>query len=191
MGMAQWFRRCAIASRQKYRVRNKRFHSFNTATTVGLVFKLEKDVLPAEVIAMMKFLQRKHISCSLLGYYDGDALPASIINTSMVSVFTRKELSWYGRPVADDVKRFLHKGYDIVIDFCRQPDVYPIQYIVSTVHASMIIGGVQYARCPYDLIVDAQQVCTPEQYVQQIRHYLSVINNPHHVKHRTKSVAYE
>jgi len=105
-------------------------------------------------------------------------LPANIINTSMVSVFTKKELNWYGRPVTEDVNQFLHRGYDIVIDFCRQPGVYPIQYIVSTVHASMIIGGVLYAHCPYDLIIDAQQVCTPEQYVEQIKHYLSTINNP-------------
>jgi hypothetical protein len=185
--MAQWFRRYAIVSKQKRLVRNKRFHSFETAKTVGLVFKVEKNALPPEVLSTMKFLTNKRINCSLIGYYDGEVLPESIINSSQMSVFTKKELSWYGRPIADDVTRFLQSGYDIVIDFCRQPEVYPIQYIVSTVQASMIIGGVLYAHCPYDLIIDAQQICTPEKYVEQIKHYLSIINNPQNVEQQTKS----
>jgi len=65
--------------------------------------------------------------------------------------------------------------------------VYPLQYIVSTVQASLIIGGMQYARCPYDLIIDAQQVCSLAEYVEQIKHYLSIINNPQSVEQQTKS----
>ena len=188
MGVAQWFRRYAIRSRKKRLIRNKRFHSFDTAKTVGLVFKVTKDVVPPEVLSTMSFLlKKKNVNCTVIGYCDSKTLPETIVNSSLMAVFTKKELNWYGRPVSDDVKHFLQQGYDIVIDFCREADVYPLQYIVSAVQASLIIGGVQYAHCPYDLIVDAQQVCSLEQYVEQIKHYLSIINNPQSVEQQTKS----
>ncbi len=185
MGVAQWFRRYAIASRQKHLVRNKRFHSFDTAKTVGLVFKLDKDVIPPVVLSTMKYLMGKGIKCFAIGYYDVKILPENIINTSTISVFCKKDLNWYDRPIVDDVDRFLQQGYDIVIDLCREAEVFPLQYIVSSVQASMVIGGVQYARCPYDLIIDAQKVCTLDGYVEQIKHYLSIINNPQSVEQKS------
>lgn len=179
--MKQWFRRHAITSKQKRLARNKRFHSFDTAKKVGLVFTADQEV-PGEVVAMMKFLKGRGVSCSLLGYHDGKKLPEKLSQFSDAVIFTGKDLGWYGRPQAEGVTRFLQNAYDIVIDFCRQGDVYPIQYVVSTVQASMIIGGVQYARCPYDVIVDAQQQSTQGGYVEQIKHYLSIFNNPQKVE---------
>ena len=185
--IAQWFRRRAVANRQKHLVRNKRIHSFDTAKTVGLVFKMDKDTLPPEVLSTMRFLIGKGITCSSIGYYSGNVLPDSVIATSSISLFTKAELSWYGRPISDDVDRFLQQHYDIVIDFCREAEVYPVQYIVSSVQAAMVIGGVQYRDCPYDLIIDAQKVGTLEDYVEQIKHYLSVFNNPQNVEQQTNS----
>lgn len=187
MGVAQWFRKYAISSRQKHLVRNKRFHSFDTAKTVGLVFKLSKDEIPPVVLATMKFLMKKGINSSAIGYYDAKMLPENIISTSSIAFFCKKDLNWYDRPIADDVERFLQQGYDIVIDFCREAEVYPLQYIASSVQASMIIGGVQYPHCPYDLIIDAQQVCTLDGYAEQIKHYLSIINNPQSVEQQKHS----
>jgi len=187
MGISQWFMRYAIVSKQKRLVRNKRFHSFDTAKTVGLVFKLDKDakaVLP-EVLSTRKFLIKKGIECSAIGYYDGKVLPESIAGNSSISIFTKKELNWYGRPISGDVDRFLQQGYDIVIDFCREAEVFPVQYVVSSVQTSMIIGGVQYAHCPYDLIIDAQLQCSLSGYVEQIKHYLSIINNPQNAAQQT------
>ncbi len=185
MGIVQWFRRHAITSRRKRLVRSKHFHSFDTAKTVGLVFKVEKGAVPPEVMSTMKYLTRKNVNCSMIGYCDEKILPEGIVSTSSASIFCKKDLSWYGKPISEEVNRFLQQNYDIVIDFCREVNVYPVQYIVSTVRASMIIGGVQYAHCPYDLIIDAQKVCTLDGYVEQIKHYLSIINNPKSVEQQT------
>jgi hypothetical protein len=147
---------------------------------VGIVFRVEEGVVPPEVFSMQKFLLKKKVQCSAIGYCDGKALPEELKNISSLEIFTRQDLNWYGRPVAENVNKFLQKAYDIVIDFCRETEgyPYPLKYIVSTVQASMIIGGVLYPRCPYDLIVDAQQVCDTGGYVEQVRHYISIINNP-------------
>lgn len=178
--MRNWFRRYAIASRKKRLVRIKRFHSFDTAKTVGIAFKVEQGVVPPEVFSMQSFLRKKNVRCSAIGYCDSKTLPDELKNISSVEVFTRQDLNWYGRPVAENVNKFLQETYDIVVDLCRDTEgyPYPLKYIVSTVQASMIIGGVLYPRCPYDLIVDAQQVCDTSGYVEQVRHYISIINNP-------------
>ncbi|MDR1415907.1 MAG: hypothetical protein LBJ57_00645 [Prevotellaceae bacterium] len=179
--MRNWFRKYAIVSRKKRLVRSKRFHSFDTAKTVGIVFKVEEGVVPPEVFLMRKFLLNKKVKCTAIGYCDSKALPEELAKSkSSLELFTRQDLNWYGRPVAENVNRFLQGTYDIIIDFCREAEgyPYPLKYIVSTVQASMIIGGVLYPRCPYDLIVDAQQVCDTSGYVEQVRHYISIINNP-------------
>ncbi|MDR1023212.1 MAG: hypothetical protein LBL94_08090 [Prevotellaceae bacterium] len=179
-GMRNWFRKHAIVSRKKRLACSKRFHSFDTAKTVGIVFRVEEGVVPPEIFSMQKFLLKRKVQSSAIGYCDSKALPEELKNTSSLEIFTRQDLNWYGRPVAENVNKFLQKTYDIVIDFCRESEgyPYPLKYIVSTVQASMIIGGVLYPRCPYDLIVDAQQVCDTGGYVEQVRHYISIINNP-------------
>jgi hypothetical protein len=179
-GMRNWFRKYAIVSRKKRLVRNKQFYSFDTAKTVGVAFKVEEGVVPPEVFSIRNFLLKRKIRCSTIGYCDSKTLPDELKNISSIELFTRTDLNWYGRPVAENVNKFLQGSYDIVIDFCREAEKYPypLKYIVSTVQASMIIGGVLYPRCPYDLIVDAQQVCDTSGYIEQVRHYISIINRP-------------
>lgn len=178
--MRNWFRKYAIVSRKKRLVRNKRFHSFDTAKIVGLVFKVEEGMVPPEVLSTRKFLLKRNIQCLTIGYCDSKTLPEELSHMPSLELFTRQELNWYGRPVAENVNRFLQGAYDIVIDLCRDEEryPYPLKYIVSTVQASMIIGGVLYPRCPYDLVVDAQQVCDTSGYLEQVKHYISIINNP-------------
>jgi hypothetical protein len=178
--MRNWFRKYAIVSRKKRLVRDKRFHSFDTAKTVGIVFKVEEGMIPPEVFSVRKFLLKKNIQCSVVGYCDSKALPEELSHITSLDLFTKQELNWYGRPIAENVNKFLQNSYDIVIDLCRDEEryPYPLKYIVSTVQASMIIGGVLYPRCPYDLVVDAQQVCDTSGYVAQVKHYISIINNP-------------
>ncbi|MDR2814811.1 MAG: hypothetical protein LBB79_09210 [Prevotellaceae bacterium] len=178
--MSNWFRKYAIVSRKKRLVRDKRFHSFDTAKTVGIVFKVEGGMVPPEIFSMRSFLLKKKIRCSAIGYCDSKTLPEELSHIASVELFTKQDLNWYGRPIAESINQFLQGSYDIVIDFCRDEEryPYPLKYIVSTVQASMIIGGVLYPRCPYDLVVDAQQVCDTGGYVKQVKHYISIINNP-------------
>jgi hypothetical protein len=179
-GMRNWFRKYAIVSRKKRLVRNKQFYSFDTAKTVGIVFKVEEGVVPPEVFSMRSFLLKRKVQCWAIGYCDSKVLPDELKNLYSLELFTRADLNWYGRPVSENVNKFLQGSYDIVIDLCREVEKYPypLKYIVSTVQASMIIGGVLYPRCPYDLIVDAQQVCDTSGYIKQVSHYISIINNP-------------
>ncbi|MDR1227014.1 MAG: hypothetical protein LBK47_08990 [Prevotellaceae bacterium] len=139
---------------------------------------MEGNELPPELQATLKYLSQKRISYFVIGYYDQKEMPLHFVNTAHVSIFNKLDLNWYGKPRSVEVEAFLHQGYDIVIDFCREEDIYPVQYVVSTVQSSMIIGGVYYPHCPYDLIIDAQKVCNTSGYVEQIKHYLSIINNP-------------
>lgn len=178
--MRNWFRKYAIVSRKKRLVRNKRFHSFDTAKTVGIVFKVDEGMVPPEVFSTQKFLLRKSIQCSAIGYCDSKTLPEELSRQKHIELFTKQDLNWYGRPIAENVNKFLQRSYDIVIDLCRDEEKYPypLKYIVSTVQASMLIGGVLYPRCPYDLVVDAQQVCDTGGYMEQVKHYISIINHP-------------
>ncbi|MDR3329466.1 MAG: hypothetical protein LBS63_05100 [Prevotellaceae bacterium] len=179
--MSKWLRRYAIASRQKHRAHSKKqFLSFEMAKTVGITFKAEKGVLPHEVTSTLCFLAKKNIRCTALGYYDGKTVPDTLIGIPLVVMFSNQDVNWYGRPISGGALSFLQEKFDIVIDFCRDAKTYPypLQFVVSTVQASMLVGGVFYAHCPYDLIVDAQQVCDTKGYVEQVNHYISSISSP-------------
>jgi hypothetical protein len=182
--MRNWFRKYAIVSRKKRLIRNKRFHSFDTAKIVGIVFKVEDGMVPPEVFAIRNFLLNKKIQCFTIGYCDSKTLPEELSRMYSLNLFTKQDVNWYGRPIAENVNNFLQGSYDIVIDLCRDEEryPYPLKYIVSTVQASLIIGGVLYPRCPYDLVVDAQQVCDTGGYIEQVKHYISIINNPQAAK---------
>jgi hypothetical protein len=175
-GLRNLLRKRAVAGNKKRHAHDRQYHSLATAKTLGIVFKMNSGAVPKEVLRFAKYCATEHRQrCSLIGYCDAAELPPTFVGNAQCMVFTNKALSWYGRPVSEDVDRFLKNRYDIVLDCCREPNVYPLQYVVASAQAAMLVGGTLYPGCPYDLIIDAQQTCTLAEFLEQVRHYLSTI----------------
>jgi hypothetical protein len=167
----------SIRLQNRHSVANKQFHSFDTARKVGILFLMEKNAIPREVQQLLDYLKSNRQFYFALGYYDQRENPSNFIATSRVAIFNKTNMNWYKRPHADCVDAFLHQNYDIVIDLCRVL-IAPLEYVAKCANASTLIGGHFYEGCPYDLIVDAQKTCSLEGYIEQVKHYLTIITQP-------------
>lgn len=166
--------RRSIRAHKGYAAADKRFYSFDTARRVGVLFLMERSTLPKEVQGLLEDLKQKRLFYFALGYYDHSQSPDNFISTNRVAVFNRSDMNWYGKPIADSVESFVHQGFDIVIDLCRER-VPPLEYAAKCADAATLIGGHFYEGCPYDLIVDAQKTCDTAGYIEQVQRYLTII----------------
>jgi hypothetical protein len=169
-----WIQKMVVLREQKKTAAYRHFYNFDTAKSVGVVFVLDGDKLKPDVVQLIDYLKQRKISYSVLGYWDNMEEPSGFTVGENISVMTKKDLNWYGKPRGEVVDNFLKQKYDMIIDFSKE-EVYPIQYIISAAKVSTAVGGVYYENCPYNVIIDVKE---GNDYLDQIRHYLSNINKP-------------
>ncbi|GHT15871.1 hypothetical protein AGMMS4956_16850 [Bacteroidia bacterium] len=166
----------SIRRRNRNLLRNKKIQSFDTARSIGVLFYVEEGDIPQDVKNFLTFLRQKRILYFALGYYNNRDIPANLYVTNKVVVFDKTELNWYGKPESDRVEAFLAENYDIVIDLHRKSFVKSLHYAASCVNTSLLVGGHLYENCPYDLIIDAQQIANTTQYIEEVKRYLSMLS---------------
>ncbi|MGL4956251.1 MAG: DUF6913 domain-containing protein [Bacteroidales bacterium] len=175
-----WLRSRAIKVKQRKNPRNKQFMSFDKSKTALIVFDAQEKNMEKTLLSLRAFLQGKNISASFIGFCDNNTLPTFNLQGAPITVFNRKDLNWYGCLM--DKLSVLSQNYDILIDICRKEHVYPLHYIVSVIPARMTIGRTAYPNNSYDMIIDLPKEATTQEYMDQVNHYLSTINQPQTAK---------
>jgi hypothetical protein len=121
--------------------------------SVGILFENTGNVY---VMAnkMIKFFLARKIKVSSIVF-------ENITNAEMenrkqiptyIKMFTKSDLTWYGRPNCAAVNKFVSQKFDVLIDMSRSSD-YVYKYIVTLSAAKFKIGGIQYKNDPFDLIL--------------------------------------
>jgi hypothetical protein len=88
-------------------------------------------------------------------------------------MFTKSELTWYGKPDCEDANKFISQKFDVLIDMSRKSE-YVFRYIATMSMAKFKIGGIQYKNDPFDLILLEKSGDTAK-FVSLIINFLSTI----------------
>jgi hypothetical protein len=157
-------------------LRDKRVHNLVTARSVGVLLHAPSEEHVGNASELVAFLTEKNMEVCLLVYYPEKDLPQRLISQENVNVFSRKEINWFGKPMALFVGEFLNMDFDILIDLSMQ-ESFPIHWIASLSVAKFKVGNLSYEGNPYDLVISTKQEEGLDFYIKQIKHYLNLINN--------------
>ena len=159
----------------KITVRERGVYNLKTAKLVGVIFNATEQKNYEKIRKFLSFLSEKKIRVIALGFIDNkNALNFYSYQTG-VNFFSHKNLNWFRQPKCEEVNIFIDLKFDILIDFTLHK-WFPVQYITGLSKAKFKVGSLIDYNSNYDMVIDISKNETLDYLIQQITHYLSVIN---------------
>ena len=156
--------------------RNRKITNLKEARKIGILYALD-DVPDYEVVAeFVAELQRDHKEVKALGFVKNKNLVSRFLPKLSFDFFSARDLNWFYKPVHSKVKDFIEKEFDILMDLSLK-DTLPLKFISAWSLAHCRVGRYSESNheC-YDIMLDIGKDMSLNDYILQIVHYLSVIN---------------
>jgi hypothetical protein len=158
--------------------RKTHYSNISEVKNIGIVW----DATKVDDFALLsRFYQKMHESkteVKILGYFPGKNLPNQLTAIRYLSIIKKEELNIFYHPVSTDTNKFVNDRFDVLIDL-NFKKLLPLQYISSLSKASLKVGlfESETRNTPFDLMMDVKRPVNVEEYLNQVVHYLEMINS--------------
>jgi hypothetical protein len=158
-------------------VSERKMTNLKDARRIGVLYTLD-DVPEYETVSeFVSQLQHDHKEVKALGFVKNKNLVNRFLPKLSYDFFSNKDLNWFFKPLHSKVKDFIEKEFDILIDLSLK-DSLPLKFISGLSLAHCRVGRFSEAnKLCYDIMIDLNKPMSLSEYILQIIHYLTVINN--------------
>jgi hypothetical protein len=158
--------------------RIKFYSNIDHVKNIGIVWDASKT---EDFVCLSKFYQKMHenkTDVKVIGYFPGNNLPNQYTAIRYLSVIKNEELNIFYHPVSAESSSFIKKRFDVLIDL-NFTKLLPLQYISSLSNAGLKVGifEPEIKNSPYDLMMEFKKPVNVENYLNQVMHYLEMINS--------------
>jgi hypothetical protein len=158
--------------------RKKHFSNMNQVRNIGIVWDATKT---DEFATLSKFYQKMHenkTEVRIFGYYSGKDLPNQYTAVRYLSILKKEELNIFYHPISSETRTFVNNRFDVLIDLNFNKE-FPLQYVSSLSNAGFKVGlyESETGNTPFDLMMDLKNPVKVEDYLNQVVHYLEMINS--------------
>jgi hypothetical protein len=162
----------------KNQTRQKTVHNFESANSIGLLFDGTNEEHFESVQEFYGKLIRYVKTVKVLGFSRANDLPNQYLFKKNFTFYQKKDLNWYHKPINPDVDTFINRKFDILIDLTMNRDFH-YQYIVANNPSRFKVGRNGDDNKLYDLMINLKDNDSIDYFIEQIYHYLNIINKPH------------
>jgi len=157
--------------------RNCRVTTLNEAKKIGILYTLD-DIPDYDLVSQfVSELQHDHKEVKALGFVKNKSLLQRFLPKLSFDFFSRRDLTWFYKPIHKHVRDFIEKEFDLLIDLSLR-ESFPLQYISGCSNALCRVGKFSETNTEYyDFMIDLKPAMTTGEFLEQIRHYLSIINS--------------
>jgi len=152
--------------------------NYKNAKKVGVLYRVrdvEQEQLLGQYVKYLK-VEKGIDQVEVLGFYNGKKLPEFASGQTEFSYFTLRDFNWFKRPKTTSVKRFIVEDYDILIDLSPKEETLT-HFIVNHSRAKLKVGKFYGGKDSlYDLMIDVKDSTDLNYLINQVNHYLSLIN---------------
>lgn len=163
-----------LKKKKKGLQRQVRVHNFKTARSSVILFDTRHRESFPVIKDFRKFLEEKGIKCSAYGYVAEKEIPEEMLFWKNYSFITRKNLNWYLKPRGEPVESYYGKEPDVLFDFTLGQSL-ELQFLVQLSGAKFKVGCYTDQENDYDLMINLTEQCNVETLVQQIKHYMEML----------------
>lgn len=158
--------------------RRVKLQNFNQARSIGLLYKERGESFYILVKQYVKYLKEEHgiRDIMALAYIDDKQIPFWHVHKLEFDYFSKPDLDWRLKPGGSAVNDFIHRDFDILIDFTLE-DVMPLMHILAKSRARFKVGAWNEQKADMlDLMIDLPENSTFDQYQQKLNHFLTILN---------------
>jgi len=169
----------SILEKKEARTTRKVFYSnFSMTKSIGIVWDAS---LISDFPALSRFYQKMHeknIEVKILGFFPGKELPDQYTAVRYLTCLRKDDLNFFYHPVSSETESFIRNKYDILIDI-NFKKLFPLQFISSLSNASFKVGLFDSGTSTdlFDLMMEINNPVDVDNYLNQIIHYLEMINS--------------
>lgn len=169
----------SILEKKEARTKRKVFYSnFSMTKSIGIVWDAS---IISDFPALSRFYQKMHeknIEVKILGYFPGKELPNQYTAVRYLICLRKADLNFFYHPVSSESDSFIRNKYDILIDI-NFKKLFPLQIISSLSNASFKVGLFDSGTSTdlFDLMMEINKPVDVDNYLNQIIHYLEMINS--------------
>lgn len=171
--IGKYFLRAELSKHQRHR----KLTNLKNAKKIGILYTLD-DVAEYETVSgFVSSLQQDHKEVKALGFVKNKLLVDRFLPKLSYDFFSKKDINWFFKPIHTKVRDFIEKDFDILIDLSMK-DSLPLKFIsgLSVAHCRIGRFSEENKAC-YDIMIDLQKPLSLHDYILQIIHYLTVIND--------------
>ena len=151
--------------------REKKIVSLENTHNIGILCQITNEKSYKDIYDLFSKLHSPKRTIRLMGYIDQKEVPYFCLQQLSTDYFSKKHLSWYGKPKFIQLNDFINKDFDILIDFSRN-DLAPVRYILTTSKAKLIVGANEHAQDLYDIYFSDETKPDNFQLLKTIHNYL-------------------
>jgi hypothetical protein len=133
----------------------------------------------------IKSLKDEGADVTAVGFVREKKMPNIFLLRKGFVFFCYEDLNWYCKPIAPFVESFIKEKFDILIDLSLDRNL-PVDYLSYLSKAGFKAGKHFEKGHPFDLTIDISKNNQLSYLIEQLQHYLSLINKP--VKHETAEI---
>jgi hypothetical protein len=174
-GIRESLARQNLKSRRKKNLRNRKVHNFETAREVSLLFDASSPEDFRYIKEFAGFLSRKNIEPYMLGFIDSKEIPDEVAIREHCDILSKNDLDWIFRPSSEQAKEFIRKEYDILFDLSLTGN-FPLSWLAEMSMANFKVGRYTEKSNDYDLMIDIKSNPSVEFLIEQIKNYVSILN---------------
>ena len=169
----------AILRKQMARAKRKtHYTNINKVKNIGIVWDASGI---DDFVCLSRFFQKMHenkTDVKIIGYFPGKYLPNQYTAVRYLTVIKKDELNLFYHPVTPETNTFVSNRFDVLIDI-NFKKLLPLQYISSLSNAGFKVGlfDTESGNTPFDLMMELKSPVNVEDYLNQVIHYLEMINS--------------
>jgi len=155
--------------------RTKEVCNLDDAKSIGILYDAtsEQQIKIIKPFVSYFFDFKKDVKA--LGYVNAKELSYCHTPKLHYDFFYQKDLNWYYKPQNYIIDNFIMKEYDILINLCDS-NIIPIKYLVASSIAHFKIGIHEEGYEIYDLMISLKEDKSIEKLMNEIKHYINLIN---------------
>jgi hypothetical protein len=158
-------------------IRNRTLINLRDARKIGILYSLD-DVTDYDVVSeFVTRLQHDHKEVKALGFVKNKNLVSRFLPKLSYDFFSAKDVNLFYKPVDSKVRDFINREFDVLIDLSMK-ETLPLLYIAGCSMAQCRVGkfSEDNTAC-YDLMIDVGPTTLIKDFIDQIIHYLTIINS--------------
>jgi hypothetical protein len=157
--------------------RVRKLTNLRDAKRIGILYNLD-DVPDYDVVVeFVTQLQHDRKEVKALGYVQNKNLVSRFLPKLSYDFFSVKDINWFYRPGKEKVMDFINKDFDLLIDLDMRDNL-PLRYISGLSMSLCRVGRYsEESKSCYDLMLDVNPSTSVTEFIRQITHYLTIINN--------------
>lgn len=157
--------------------RNRKLSNLADAKRIGIVYQLN-EVQDYDIVAeLVAKLQQDHKEIKALGFVASKNLVSRFLPKLSFDFFSASGVNWFYKPVDTRVKDFINNEYDLLIDLSLS-DSLPLKFIAGLSAAHCRVGRFdEKNKDCFDLMITMGERKDLKDYIEQIMHYLTIINS--------------